>query len=230
MHGGSEEAEVDGAIDAELLETGVVGEVVLLAMLKDEKSVGGKPIGIEHQRRQFGELRECVGWIGKDKLERLGRTSTEITKDIATNQLVIGARDVQLLGYLLDELLLGTSHLDTNNRGGSTTEQFETDTASAAEEVECAKPFEIYPALQNVEEGLFGQIGCGTSLQIVRRIEPTAAILAGDNFHYWLRENVLDEAMETGTDLESFVGPSQYQQIVLQLVEPLLRPSIHNVV
>lgn len=31
--GGGEEAEVDGAIDAELLETGVDGEVVLLAML-----------------------------------------------------------------------------------------------------------------------------------------------------------------------------------------------------
>lgn len=148
---GGKETEVDGAIDAEFEEAGERREVVLLAMLEDKKTIGFEPMGIEYQGRQLGELSQSIGGIGKDELERLCRRVAEVAEDIATNQLMIGTRDVELLGNLLDELLLRASHLDTDDRRSPAAEQLEADAAGAAEEVECAKTLEVHPALQDIE-------------------------------------------------------------------------------
>jgi len=43
------------------------------------------------------------------------------------------AGDVELCGYLLDELLLGVTHFDADDICSASTEQFETDAACAAE-------------------------------------------------------------------------------------------------
>ena len=90
--------------------------------------------------------------------------------------------NLQLLSHMLDELLLRTAHLYTDYLGSTTAEEFERDTARAAEEVECTASFEIDATLKDVKERLLGQVSGRTGLQVARRVETTAAVLASDDF------------------------------------------------
>jgi hypothetical protein len=92
------------------------------------------------------------------------------------------AGDLELFGHLLDELLLGTALFDADNVNGTSAEQLEADAACSAEEVEGATAFEWHAALENVEEGLFGEVGGGACLEVTRRLEAASAVLAGDYF------------------------------------------------
>ena len=98
-------------------------------------------------------------------------------------ELMTGAGDVELDGYLLDELLLEAPNLDTDDVVGATAEQFETDAACATEEVECPTTLEIDAILEDVEESLLGQVGCGPGVEVVGRVEAASAVLTCDNLH-----------------------------------------------
>ena len=91
------------------------------------------------------------------------------------------AGDVELCGYLLDELLLGVTHFDADDMGGATTEQFEADAACAAEEVERSATLKIHAVLEDVEESLLCQVGGRPSAEVAWRVEAASAVLAGDD-------------------------------------------------
>lgn len=67
----SEYGEVYAAIVAVLNEAGVLGEVVVFAMLKDEDSVLGKDILLEDEVGDGGKFTKCVWRVGKDEVELL---------------------------------------------------------------------------------------------------------------------------------------------------------------
>ena len=92
------------------------------------------------------------------------------------------ARDVELSGYLLDELLLGVTHFDADDTGGATAEQFETDAACAAEKVERPTTLKIDAVLEDVEESLLCQVGGGPGVEVAWRVEAASAVLASDDF------------------------------------------------
>lgn len=117
-----EEGEVDGAVDAEFLEMGVGREVVGLAMFEDEDAIGSEPTWLEDEIWKLVEIGEVVGRIGEDEIEGRGGRSAEIAEDVAMDELMTGAGDVELDGYLLDELLLEAPHLDADDVVGATAE------------------------------------------------------------------------------------------------------------
>lgn len=67
----SEYGEVDAAVLAVLYEAGVLGEVVVFAMLKDEDSVLGKEVLLEDEVGDGGKFTQCVWRVGKNEVELL---------------------------------------------------------------------------------------------------------------------------------------------------------------
>ena len=179
-----EEGEVDGAVGAELLERGEGGEVVVLSVFEDEDAVGGKPFLAQDEGWELVEVSQSVGRVGEDQVERRNGWGVEIAKDIASHQLMAWARYLQLGGHVLDELLLLTSHLDADNMGGASAEQFEADAACAAKEVERPTPVDVHAVLEDVEQRLLGQIGGGPCLEVAGRVETTSAVLTCDDLHF----------------------------------------------
>ena len=173
---------MDGAVSAEFLEVGVGREVGVLAVFEDEETIWSEPAVAEDELGELVEVGERVGRVGEDEVEGRGRRCSEIAEDVATYELMAVAGDVELFGHLLDELLLGTALFDADNMSGTSTEQLEADATCSAEEVEGATAFEGHAALEDVEEGLFGEIGSGACLEATRRVEAASAVLAGDYF------------------------------------------------
>jgi hypothetical protein len=91
------------------------------------------------------------------------------------------AGDVELCGYLLDELLLGVTHFDADDICSASTEQFEADAACAAEEVERSTTLKIHSVLEDVEESLLCQVGGRPGAEVAWRVEAASAVLAGDD-------------------------------------------------
>ena len=186
-----EEGEVDSAVGAELLEKGMGGEVGGLAVFEDEDAIGGEPARLEDEVGELVKLGEVVGRVGEDEVEgcgrrrtgadRHGRGSVEIAEDVASDELMAVARDVELSGYLLDELLLGVTHFDADDMGGATAEQFEADAACAAEEVERSATLKVHAVLEDVEESLLCQVGGRPGVEVAGRVEAASAVLAGDD-------------------------------------------------
>ena len=177
-----EEGEVDGTVGAELLEEGMGGEIGGFAVLEDEDAIGSEPTWTEDEVGELVEIGEVVGRVGEDEVEGRRGGSVEVAEDIASDELVAGAGDVELGGDLLDELLLGVPHFDTYDMGGATAEQFETDAARATEKVERSATLEIDAILEDVEESLLCQVGGGPGVEVAWRVEAASAVLAGDYF------------------------------------------------
>ena len=192
---------MDSAVGAELLEKGMGGEVGGLAVFEDEDAIGGEPARLEDKVGKLVKLGEVVGRVGEDEVEGCGGRSAEakgcggrragadghgggsveIAEDVASDKLMAVARDVELSGYLLDELLLCVTHFDADDMGGATAEQFEADAACAAEEVERSATIKVYAVLEDVEESLLCQVGGRPGVEVTGRVESASAVLAGDD-------------------------------------------------
>ena len=63
------EGEVDTAVMAVLNKTGMLGEVVVLAMLENQKTSLTQKITLQYHIRQFWDFLQHIGGIGKDEIK-----------------------------------------------------------------------------------------------------------------------------------------------------------------
>ena len=54
-----------------LHESGMSGEIIILAMLKDENAFGSEDVLMEYEVGNLRKFLECVGRVGKDKVKLL---------------------------------------------------------------------------------------------------------------------------------------------------------------
>lgn len=66
----------------------VVAEIVVLAMLKDEKPSLLQYVRLQNELWYLFELFQCVGWVGKDKVVAGGATAN-VAEHIVANKLPI---------------------------------------------------------------------------------------------------------------------------------------------
>ena len=159
---------------AVLNETGVLGEVMVLAMLKDQKTALAQKITLQNHIGKFGDLLQHIRGICKDEVELLPAL-TDVLEHIALNG--DGRKVLQLVDKLLDELEMQRILLNAYNTGTSTGKQFESDAAGSCKQVKGnGFLFPINIGIKNVEEILLGKVGSGTCLECTGNIEMTSLV------------------------------------------------------
>ena len=106
------EGEVDTAVMAVLNETGMLGEVVVLAMLENQETALAQKTTFEYHVGKFGDFLQHIGRVCKDEVELLPAL-TDVLEDIAFNG--DGRKVLQLVYKLLDELEMQRVLLNTYN-------------------------------------------------------------------------------------------------------------------
>ena len=164
-----------------LHESRMLGEVVLLAVLQNKKSVLLEQVSAQDDVGQFGNLRQDVWRVGKDEVELLAALCHEL-EDVGANRQ--GGRVLQLVDKLLDEAMVSHIELHADHVTAAAADEFERDATRAGEEVECRRSLaEVEIALQNIEEVLLGEVRCGTCREGARHLEVPAFVFAGDDSH-----------------------------------------------
>ena len=79
----SEKREIDTAIAAVLHETGMAGEIIAAAMLKDEYAALTEQPAAKHEVGNLRQLAERIGRVGKDNVELLP-TGLDEAKHVGT--------------------------------------------------------------------------------------------------------------------------------------------------
>ena len=180
-----EEGEVDAAIGAVLDEAGMMGEVVLLAVLKDKEAVGLEKVAAKDDVGQLGYLRQGVWRVGKDEVELLAALCHEL-EDIAAN----GQRRcvLKLVEELLDEAVVTHIKLYADNSTATSADKFERNATRAGEEVECCRLFaEVKIALQDIEEVFLGKVRRWTCRKAAWHFEMPALVFASDDAHLYIQ-------------------------------------------
>lgn len=148
----AEEGEIDAAVLAVLQEVGVLGEIVVLAVFEDEEAVRLEQAAIDDEVGQCGELLQGIRRVGKDEVELLVAGLDE-AEDVAADGYHLGDSppvirfathrgdsplcgrggrpSAEFLQAVLDEAVVVTVELNTDNAGTTTREQFERDAARA---------------------------------------------------------------------------------------------------
>lgn len=176
-----EEGEVDAAVGAVLDEAGMLGEVVLLAVLEDKETVGLEEVAAEDDVGQFGDLRQDVRRVGKDEVELLAALC-HVLKGVGTNGKGCGV--LQLVEELLDEAMVTDIELHADDASAASADELQRNAARAGEEVEGRRCFaEVDVALQDIEEVLLGEVCRGTCRERARHVEVPAFVFAGDDSH-----------------------------------------------
>lgn len=183
----SEQGEVDAAVAAVIQEPGVVGEVVVLAMLENEDAVLVQEISAQDQVGNLRQFLQSVRRVGKDEVELLVATLQK-TEHVATNQDI--PVFVQLLEALADEVGVVTVGLHADHLLAATRHQFERDASRASEKVEGCGILKIYISLEHIENVLLGKIGSRTCLECTRYVEVTSFILSCNDSHFFIMLNV----------------------------------------
>ena len=155
-------------------ETGVLGEVVVLAMLENQKSALAQKITLQYHIGKFRDFLQHIGRIRKDEVELLPALA-DVLEHIALNG--DGRKILQLVDKLLYELEMQRILLYAYDTGTSTGKQFKSDAASSCEQVKGNWfLFPINVGIQYVEEILLGKIGSGTCLECTGNIEMTSLV------------------------------------------------------
>ncbi len=176
----SEKGEVDAAVSTVLDKAGMIGEVVMLAMLKDEEPVGLQQVFLQDQIGDLRQLIEGVGGIGEDDVELLMATLQE-TEYVATDENIVLLTD--LLKTLTDEGCMISVGLHADDMAAATAHEFQGDASRSGEEVEGLGTVEVDIAAHDIEDILFGKIGRRTGLKRPRNFEMPAFIFSCDYSH-----------------------------------------------
>ena len=107
-----EEGEVDTAVMAVLDKAGMLGEVVVLAMLDYQKAALAQKITLQYHVGEFGDFLQHIGRVCKDEVE-LFPALTNVFEHVALNG--DGRKVLQLVYKLLDELEMQRVLLNTYN-------------------------------------------------------------------------------------------------------------------
>ena len=102
---------------AVLNKTGMLGEVMVLAMLKDQETALAQKITLQNHIGKFGNLLQHIRGISKDEVELLPALA-DVLEHIALNG--DGRKVLQLVDKLLDELEMQRILLNAYNTGTST--------------------------------------------------------------------------------------------------------------
>ena len=168
------EGEVDAAVMAVLNETGMLGEVVVLAMLENQETAFAQKITFEYHVGKFGDFLQHIGRVCKDEVELLPAL-TDVLEDIAFNG--DGRKVLQLVYELLDEPEMQRILLYAYDTGTSTGKQFKSDATGSCKQVKGNRfIFPINIGIKNVEEILLGKVGSGTCLECTGNIEMTSLV------------------------------------------------------
>jgi len=177
----AEKRKVDASVATVLNEARMLGEIILLAVLQDEKTAFAEQASTKDDVGQLRYLRQSIWWVGKDKVELLA-TLRNILEDITANGQ---SRCVlQLVKELLDEAMMACIKLHTNDATATATDEFKRDAARSGEEVESRRCLgEIEIALQDIKEILLGKVRRRTCRETTRHLKVPAFVFAGDDSH-----------------------------------------------
>lgn len=107
-----EEGEVDTAVMAVLDKAGMLGEVVVLAVLDYQKAALAQKITLQYHVGEFGDFLQHIGRVCKDEVE-LFPALTDVFEHVALDG--DGRKVLQLVYKLLDELEMQRVLLNTYN-------------------------------------------------------------------------------------------------------------------
>ena len=150
-------------------EVWMVAEIIRLAMLKDEESIGLDKVASHDDIGEFGQVRQLVGRIGKDYVELLIATC-QVLEDIATygNARLVA----QLLKEALDKTVVQTVLLYADNLRTASREKLERDATGTRKEVECRGLLvPVNVAIEDIEKILLGKVCSRTCLKRTRHVK-----------------------------------------------------------
>ena len=175
------EGEVDTAVMAVLNETGMLGEVVVLAMLENQETAFAQKITFEYHVGKFGDFLQHIGRVCKDEVELLA-TLCHILEDIATDGQCCCF--LQLVEKLFDEAMVACVEFHTDNPAAASANEFERNASGAGEKVEGSGAVaEVDIGLQDIEKVLLRKVCCGTCREGTWHFEMSATIFACDDTH-----------------------------------------------
>ena len=155
-------------------ETGMLGEVVVLAMFENQETALTQKFTIQYHVGKFGDFLQHIGRVCKDEVELLPALA-DVLEHIALNG--DGRKVLQLVYKLLDEPEMQRILLYAYDTGTSTGKQFKSDAASSCKQVKGnGFLFPINIGIKNVEEILLGKVGSGTCLECTGDIEMTSLV------------------------------------------------------
>lgn len=164
----TEQREVDAAVGAVLYEARHIREIVMLAVLEDEQTAGAQHALAKDELRYGGQRGQSVRRVGEDEVVLLLARLDE-AEHVATDEDVV--LRAELRHALADERRMVAVHLHAHNRSAAAREQFERDAARTSEEIERLCAIHIDVAVNHVEDILFGEVRCRTSLERARNIK-----------------------------------------------------------
>ncbi len=163
-----------------LEESGLLGEVVVFAVLEDKDAVGLQQVVAEDEAREGCEVLEGVGRVGEDEVELL-MTFLQETEHVATDEDVVCRAD--LLHALGDEGGVVAISLHTDDGCTAAGEHLKRDAAGTGEEVEGGGVVEVDIAIEDIEDVLLGEVGGRTCLESSWYVEVPTFILSGYDSH-----------------------------------------------
>ena len=168
------------AIDPLLLELWQVAEVVGLRVLYHHECARLHHLAAQDELGQLGQLRQVVGWVGKDQVKLASARAYELEYIAFHRHQVLV---FELLLHLADEVVLGRRLLHTGDAGASAGEEFEADCACPREQVESYQAVEVHKIVKHIEEVLARHVGGGASGDVGGHVKTAAAIFSTDYSH-----------------------------------------------
>ena len=140
----------------------IVGEVVILAVLKHKDAIVLQEALLEDQRGDGGQFLQGIGRVGKDEVELLLARFDKAEHVATDGHTHLG---VELLQTLLDEAVVVAILFDADHMTAAARYQFERDAACTREEVEGCGIFKVDVLHQHVEDVLLGEVRCWSRLE-----------------------------------------------------------------
>ena len=175
---------MDAAVAAGFDMMGMLGEVMVLAVLQDEPSVGLEQLLLEDQIGQGRQLLQGIRRIGIDEIET-DMTGVQEPEHIAAHDTQI--MNTELPAGLDDEILLGMCQFDRRHLTRTTTDKLQSDTTRAGKQIEHVHPLEIHPVLQQIEQALLSEVGGRPRGDIFRGRQSPPPVFSTYDSHKLLR-------------------------------------------
>lgn len=144
-----EEGEVHATVLALFHEAGMIGEIVVLAMLQYQEAIFAQEVSFQNHVGQFGYFLQDVWGVGKDKVELFSALAQElehVTLDGACREVL------QLVYKFLDESEVQGVFLHAYHPRTASGEEFQCNATCSGKEVESKWLFiPIYIGVEHVE-------------------------------------------------------------------------------
>ena len=182
---------------------------MVFAVFEDKDAIRLQQVFLEDERRDGRQFLQCIGRVGKDKVEllftaldklkriapdrhhlfkHLGTVLFCLTRlrGVAVKQRRTVPGCLKFLQTLLDEAVMVAVGLDADYTAAAPREQFERDAARTREEIQCRRILEVEIAREHVEDVLFGEVGRRPRLKRAWDIEMPSLIFPSNDPHYSL--------------------------------------------